>query len=138
MNPQSVALEFCDRQLIRLAAEVMDDHPRYADADRAVGWVFDSAKENERIEQVLSKVCVLNSLYATSVYHVVRMAHHIVSIEDLDRMLDKGELNAVESIRRGHGIHLSNGKDRDFYSFATKYCHFHSPERFPMWDTLVS
>ncbi len=69
---------------------------------------------------------------------VVRMAHHIVSIEDLDKMLGKGDFRAVESIRRGHGIRLNSGEDRDFYSFATKYCHFHNSGHFPMWDTLVS
>ena len=138
MKPMSDALDFYDSTLIQIAAEVMDKHPRYADADLAVNWAFEAAKANTCIDQVLAKVCVLNSLYATSVYDVVRMAHHIVSIDHPDALLEEGDQLAVESIRKGHGIRSSSGEDRDFYSFATKYCHFHIPEYFPMWDTLVS
>ena len=138
MKLEPDAMVFYDRKLIRIAAEVMDEHPRYANADLAVNWTFESAKENTRIDRVLAKVCVLNTLYATSVYDIVRMASHIVSIKELDTLMEKGDHRSVDLIRAGHGIRSKSGDDRDFYSFATKYCHFHNPECFPMWDRLVS
>ena len=30
-----------------------------------------------------------------------------------------------------------NGKEKHFYSFATKYCAMHQPERFPIYDRFV-
>ena len=30
-----------------------------------------------------------------------------------------------------------NGKEKYFYSFATKYCAMHQPERFPIYDRFV-
>ena len=45
----------------------------------------------------------------------------------------------MEVVRRGHQIrHGRTGKGFDFYSFATKYCSFHKPASYPLYDNLVA
>jgi hypothetical protein len=55
---------------------------------------------------------------------------------ELDKMLKDGSSGAVDYVRRA-GIRNRRQKDIDFYSFATKYCHWHQPTSFPMFDSYV-
>jgi hypothetical protein len=34
-------------------------------------------------------------------------------------------------------IKMSNGKEINFYSFATKYCSHHKPHNYPLYDNYV-
>ena len=65
------------------------------------------------------------------------MAKHILSL-DIDNRLYKGDISLVSDIASGHGVKGSrNGKEKFFYSFATKYCSHHQPELFPIFDSYV-
>jgi hypothetical protein len=83
--------------------------------------LFGKYSENRSLRDVLIKVSVLNSLYSTQIYAIVEMAKHIV------------EANIDDEIAR---VEI-NGKLRTNYSFATKYCHWHQPEMYPMYDSYV-
>jgi len=48
-----------------------------------------------------------------------------------------GEEEAVNAIARGHQVRHRSGKQYDFYSFATKYCHFHHKAAYPIFDRNV-
>ena len=61
------------------------------------------------------------------------MAKHIVGIRDFDAHLRKGNLSIVEELRNKD----KNGTSRDLYSFATKYCSHHVPDKFPIYDRYV-
>jgi len=57
---------------------------------------------------------------------------------DADARLASGDLTLADDIRRGHGIRArKTGKERNFYSFATKYAALHEPTKFPIFDSLV-
>ncbi|HUV29899.1 MAG TPA: hypothetical protein VMY05_02225 [Acidobacteriota bacterium] len=57
---------------------------------------------------------------------------------DTDRRLTSGDLSLVDDIRHGHEIIVKkSGKERDLYSFATKYAALHQPTNFPIFDSLV-
>ncbi|HEY8355237.1 MAG TPA: hypothetical protein VIK69_09520, partial [Methylophilaceae bacterium] len=66
-----------------------DATPRYSDADRAVGLVFSQWPTNRLIEEVLTKVVTLNTLYSTNIYGVYDVARHIVEL-NIDGRLTNG------------------------------------------------
>ena len=86
-----------------------------------------------KIEDVLVKVTILNSFYSTVIYDVYSMAEHIVQVKDIDKRIEAGDLSVVNDISH---VTLA-GTDYNFYSFATKYCSLHNPEKFPIYDSYV-
>jgi hypothetical protein len=89
---------------------------------------------NSEAGEVAVKVAALNGLYATNIYGVTQMARHIVGL-NIDPLLATGvpEPNLVENI----AVLTQKGKVRRHYSFATKYCSFHRPDVYPIYDALV-
>jgi hypothetical protein len=102
--------------------------------DAALRKLFDTMPRNVDAGEVSVKVAALNGLYATSIYGVVQMARHIVSL-NIDDPLSSGRADPelVERIARLE----QKGKVRRNYSFATKYCSFHRPDVYPIYDSLV-
>jgi len=114
-------------------------HPKYQHAEKAVRDVFNHFRSHADLSAVMTKVCVLNSLYATAIYSIVGMAEHIYNIRDIDNRLSAADLTLVDEIRHGHNINTKKkSKEIDFYSFATKYCSFHNDVGYPIFDNLVS
>jgi hypothetical protein len=113
-----------------LARFARDD--RYAPADEAVTKLFHTFPQNSLFEDVLLKVTVLNDLYSTNILATFAVAKHICSL-DVDTLLRNRSPHAVDQIAR---IHL-NSKPRNNYSFATKYCSWHFPNDYPIYDGYV-
>ncbi len=104
----------------------------YGATERALMELFRTFPHNVRLEAVLVKVAALNDLYNTNIYAVYEMARHIWGL-DTDSKLEQGSLELVEEI----AVVMLRGKRRRNYSFATKYCHFHAPEVYPIYDGYV-
>ncbi len=106
---------------------------QYTAQERALEKLFhEMAPGNDTIEEVILKVTVLNKFYATNIMSVYPVAKHIQSLEIQER-LGNGDLTLVEDIATvDHG-----GKSIRHYSFATKYCSHHVPERFPIYDAYI-
>ena len=51
----------------------------------------------------------------------------------IDDRLRSGDASLVNDIAR---VKI-NGKEKNFYSFATKYCSHHYPKIFPIYDSFV-
>jgi hypothetical protein len=100
------------------------------DTDKAIGKVLKAFPYNTNFEDVLIKASIINSLYSTNVYAVVKMARHIHSLK-IDTAIKKGDMGVV------HRIADVEFTTRRFYSFATKYCHWHNPQEFPIYDSYV-
>ena len=81
--------------------------------------------------KVLLKVIVLNQLYSTQIpnIHVRGLARHIAGL-NIDPLLATGAHDAVRQIASCPDVHFN-------YSFATKFCHWHNPEAFPIYDRNV-
>ena len=107
----------------------------------AVKKTFHDYPKNVKKLDVVLKVAVINELYRTNVLGAYKMVSHIQKLatkEDLDNLLKKGDINAINKIRKGHGNLCKNSKEnRDDYSFATKYCHFSNPKCYPIYDHYV-
>ena len=119
-------------ELVASFAARFDADRRYGPADRALERLFRQWPLNAELEAVLTKVTVLNSLYSTNVFATVDMAEHIRGLS-IDDELRKGSYSVVDKVARL----TAGGKARRHYSFAAKYCGWHSPEQFPLYDNLV-
>jgi hypothetical protein len=82
----------------------------------------------------LRKVIVLNQLYNTRLWTTATLtvARNIHKL-NVDELLRRHETGVVASIAAAR----LKGKDWNFYSFASKYCSFHVPEAYPIYDQYV-
>ena len=88
--------------------------------------------ENMNISDILIKVATLNDFYSTNIFSVYPVAKHIFSL-NIDNRLKVGDVTLVNDVMRV----TINGKVKDFYSFATKYCSHHNPLDYPIYDSYV-
>ena len=120
-----------DSKLIEI---VVDDFAeKYGADEQALNQLFKTYNKNNVYEQVLIKVITLNELYSTQLYskQLHLMVQRIISLTDLDSLLRTGDIEA---------IHLIGQKTNDDFNsafvFASKYCSFHNPKSFPIFDSL--
>ena len=93
---------------------------------------FTLCPENTDMSDILLKVAALNDFYSTNIFSVYPVAKHILSL-NIDERLKAGDVTLVSDIQK---VTIS-GVERNFYSFATKYCSHHCPLDFPIYDSYV-
>lgn len=93
---------------------------------------FKLCPKNTDITDVLLKVSTLNDFYSTNIFSVYPVAKHILSL-GIDARLKAGDVTLVNDIKQ---ITI-NGTERNFYSFASKYCSHHNPLDYPIYDSYV-
>lgn len=93
---------------------------------------FTLCPQNTELSDVLLKVAALNDFYSTNIFSVYPVAKHILSL-DIDARLESGDVTLVAEIQR---VTIGN-VEKNFYSFATKYCSHHNPLDFPIYDSYV-
>ena len=89
--------------------------------------------DNNNLEEVLIKCAVIDNFSSTNVFDLYKMAGHIVG-KHIDERLKDGDYSLVDDIAK---VEIG-GKKRNFYSFATKYCHYHKPDDFAIYDNYVA
>jgi len=106
-------------EIVNLRLKEWNELEKYVLQERCLNLLFqDLVPGNERIEDILIKVSALNDFYSTNIYDTHSVARHIASM---------GIASPVEV----------GGKIRRFYSFASKYCSHHHPEKYPIYDRYV-
>lgn len=88
---------------------------------------------NNKMDDVLIKVCSLNDFYSTNIFSPFAVARHIVTL-CIDSKLKNNDLGLVNDIAK---VKINDKKEFNFYSFATKYCSHHKPEIYPIYDSYV-
>lgn len=99
---------------------------------KALKTLFNAYPKNICAEEILLKATVLNDLYSTQIFKI-RDATRAIKAAKIDRLLNNENLQAVERIQEMK----IGGKKRSTYSFATKYCNFHKPAIYPIYDENV-
>ncbi len=123
---------------VRITCKTFDE---WADnPDPALSILFTQFPNNTDFGHVLLKVVALNATYSTLIRGFSTMkpsfydvARHMVSL-DIDRYLDAGDVGLVERIAN---VETKDGRKARNYSFATKYCNWHRPQMFPIYDSRV-
>lgn len=117
-------------QLVAACVERFDANQRYAVAERALHLLLKEFPSNFKLEHVLLKVVALNRLYSTNIFDVIGFANHLTRLNpDFGRARVDDDL--VDQIAR------RTDRPRREYSFATKYCSWHSPDAFVIYDSRV-
>lgn len=124
------------RQLLEFCAEKFEKIRRYQITDSAISLAIQQLPKNTRIEDVLIKATLINSLYGTAIFDIIKISQHICN-KNIDQKINNGEISVIDDIRTGHGIPADENRERNLYSFATKYISLHAPEKFPIYDGLV-
>lgn len=119
-------------EAIRNALSRLDADESFAPAERVLAHAFSHHPANTILEDILTKVVLLNGLYSTNVFAVIGMARHIRSLV-IDPDLAAGSPAVVDRIA---SITI-RGKTRRHYSFATKYASWHRSDIYPIFDGLV-
>ena len=93
---------------------------------------FRLCPKNTDITDILLKVCTLNEFYSTNIFSIYPVAKHILSL-GIDARLKAGDVTLVNDIKQL----TINGVEKNFYSFASKYCSHHNPMDYPIYDSYV-
>lgn len=94
---------------------------------------FHTYPHNSNIEDILVKVAILNDFYSTNIFSGYMVAKHILEL-NIDERLEDGDDTLVNEIAE---IVTNDGKTKNFYSFATKYCSHHRPFDYAIYDSYV-
>ena len=98
----------------------------------ALTELFRKFPRNTDFREVIVKTKILNVLYSTQIRAVNIVANHIVRLE-IDADLEAGKPEVVDRVARVQ----MKVKARSNFSFATKYCHWHNPMAYPIYDGNV-
>lgn len=142
---------------IELSEEIINSYiERFKTAECLKEQVLEdvfSHKTNNNLESVLKKVTLLNSFYSTQLFNnsasnvgkkhqadIVSMARHIADEEEFDKWLSsddwKENLKAVNYIAFDSSDHIQRDVIHASLSFASKYCSWHYPEKYPIIDSI--
>lgn len=124
-----------------------EDLRNYRDQEVALTWLFNTYPYNTDLNQVLIKVTALNALYSTYIFHITETARHIIELKDFDRRVREGDLSLVRDLAIFKvRLKTDNSKtdeedkstrEKHIFSFASKYCSWHNPEAYPIYDSKV-
>ena len=93
---------------------------------------FNTYPNNKDINDILIKAAALNDFYSTNIFSIFPVAKHILNL-NIDQRLKNKDTSLVNDIAK---VEI-NGKAKNFYSFATKYCSHHYPLDYPIYDSYV-
>ena len=106
------------------------------EANGPIEWVltqlFEKFPKNTDLGEVVVKTKVLNVLYSTQIRAVNIVARHICSLA-IDADLKDGNPEIVDGVAK---VQLSD-KVRNNFCFASKYCSWHNPTAYPIYDANV-
>ena len=110
--------------------------PDYALQETVLKDVFKQYPNNTTLAEVILKVNLLNAFYSTGILDVVTVATHITNVNNVDARIQSGDDTVVCDI--ANVFHESKNKAVNHFSFATKYCSFHQPQKFPIFDSFIA
>jgi len=94
----------------------------------ALDKLFTKYPKNNDLNQVRDKVSALNELYQAGLYIKINDASERIKKMEIDQCLEKADPTLVNKIAK-----VTNNA----FSFASKYCCFHRPEHYPIFDSKV-
>jgi len=117
-----------DIKKIEIAKNIYEKLSRWKFVNKILTDFFSDNKLNNSKEIILIKVALIDSFYKTNLKDQISIAEHIFSLPSLDKDIAKGDIEIVERIAR---------QKKYFVSFASKFCHFHNKNSFPIYDSYV-
>lgn len=107
------------------------DQGNYSLMEGLLNDVFQKHPYNTNLKDVALKCSLLDRISSTNVYAIAKVARYIHSL-NIDGRLRNKDLSIVDEIANTQHINK-----RRIYSFATKYCSYHLPDDYPIYDEFV-
>lgn len=102
----------------------------------AIKAVVDQFWSNRSYSNIRIKVDIINGIFNTAIRDTFGVARQIYErVRRVDSRLAAGDVHLIAEIAR---YEQPNGRIRINFSFATKFCHFHHPESYPIYDRFVA
>lgn len=120
------------KELVEHYLEKWDKLEDYSAQEEAVNRVFKDYSSNKELENILIKCSILNDFYSTNIFKIYPVAKHILKL-NIDERLKAGDPTLVDEIAK---INIGS-KEKNFYSFASKYCSHHNQLEYPIYDSYV-
>ena len=134
---KKIKLKKPTNQLIDKYIKIFNHDERYFTADKAIINLFKAFPTNNKLEDIILKISVINDLYSTNIFSTFNLAKHIKRL-NIDSDLNDGCPQLVHKIATGHEIrHSHYNTEINFYSFATKYCNWHNRNDYAIYDSFV-
>jgi len=131
--PNTVSVPTPTPDLVREYIEKWKADRNFVLADACIRDLFSLYPLNTDIRHILVKISVINQLFNTNIFAPIPVAKHIVGL-NVDQLFKSESLFVVDKIAE-----VSIGeKNRSFYSFATKYAHYHVPNIYAIYDSYVA
>lgn len=110
-----------------------DELEDYVAQEKAIDKLFyGEFKSNDNLQNILIKCSVLNDFYSTNIFKIYPVAKHILSL-NVDKRLEENDVYLVDDIAK---VKIGDS-EKNFYSFASKYCSHHKPLEYPIYDSYV-
>ena len=110
-----------------------DELEDYVAQEDAIDKLFyGEFKSNDNLQNILIKCSVLNDFYSTNIFKIYPVAKHILSL-NVDKRLEENDVTLVDDIAK---VTIGD-TEKNFYSFASKYCSHHKPLEYPIYDSYV-
>ena len=114
--------------------ETLGEENKYPLIDKALNFLFsEMCPSNDDITHIILKVSVLNDFYSTNIFNTYAVANRILRIKNFHDRLQAGDHSLVNELAK---VSIK-GTTKNFYSFASKYCSHHCPNKFPIYDYYV-
>ena len=114
--------------------KIWSGNTAFKPAEDTLEKLFLQYSRNIDIVEIYAKVIILNTLYSTYIEnkYLLKVAEHIQSIKNIDMRIKNNDPTVVDDIADTDKI-----IGRRCCSFATKYCSFHNPNSYPIYDKFV-
>ena len=110
-----------------------DELEDYVAQEDAIDKLFyGEFKSNDNLQNILIKCSVLNDFYSTNIFKIYPVAKHVLSL-NVDKRLEENDVTLVDDIAK---VKIGD-TEKNFYSFASKYCSHHKPLEYPIYDSYV-
>lgn len=121
------------KQELKKYLNIWNNLDDYVNQEKSLNKLFlQLIPNNTKIEDILLKCSTLNDFYSTNIFKVFPVAEHILELK-IDNRLKDWDPTLVNDIAT---VTIS-WKEKNFYSFASKYCSHHNDEDFPIYDNYV-
>ena len=100
--------------------------------ENALSILFQHFYQNNNLQNVLVKVSCLNDFYSTGIRDTYSVAKVIYKL-NIDTRLQNADLSLVDDIAAETEKNCKSSRRE--YSFASKYCSFHRPDVYPIFDS---
>lgn len=144
--PKDIEFKRITEENLENAENMVISDPLYGTEGKAIEKIFKDYKENNDIQVVMMKICLLDFTNGTNInkhrskISLYEIARKITLIDNVDKRIEDGDPTVVNEIARC--VDATDEELVNLFSFASKYCHYHNKysyekDDYSIFDSVV-